>query len=74
MDYNHDSSQAFPVNDEEQQFNRLKAQLHEQLIGGMNMSLVRTVEPGWLREEFAAARKNCAKTTRDSSARRTANG
>jgi pilus assembly protein CpaF len=52
MDYNHNSSQAFPLNDEEQQFNCLKAQLHEQLIGGMNLSLVRTVEPGWLREEL----------------------
>ncbi len=38
--------------DEDQQFNRLKAALHERLVGGLNLSLVRTVDPEWLREEL----------------------
>ena len=52
MDRDSQGSNTSFINDDEQQFNRLKAQLHEQLIGGMNLSLVRTVEPGWLREEL----------------------
>jgi pilus assembly protein CpaF len=43
----------FPAaKDDEQQFNRLKAQLHERLVGSLNLSLVRTVDPEWLREEL----------------------
>jgi pilus assembly protein CpaF len=38
--------------DDEEQFNRLKAELHERLVGGMNLSLVRTVDPAWLRDEL----------------------
>ncbi len=38
--------------DDDQQFNRLKAALHERLVGSLNLSLVRTVDPEWLREEL----------------------
>src|SRR5580700_6854914 len=38
--------------EDEQQFNRLKVELHERLVGSLNLSLVRTVDPAWLREEL----------------------
>ena len=38
--------------EDEQQFNRLKLELHERLVGSLNLSLVRTVDPAWLREEL----------------------
>jgi len=44
--------QAVLSPDDEEQFNRLKAELHERLIGGLNLSVVRTVNPERLREEL----------------------
>lgn len=44
--------QAAPSSDDEEQFNHLKAELHERLIGGLNLSLVRTVNPERLRDEL----------------------
>jgi pilus assembly protein CpaF len=51
---NHDDHEArdSQLKDDEQQYNRLKQQLHERLVGGLNLSLVRTVDPAWLREEL----------------------
>ena len=39
-------------NDDDQQFDRMKAALHERLVGSLNLSVVRTVDPEWLREEL----------------------
>jgi len=47
------SSQApSHAKEDEQQFQRIKAELHERLIGSLNFSMVRTVDPEWLREEL----------------------
>lgn len=46
------NSAIAPSKDDEEQFNRLKAELHERLVGGLNLSLVRTVDPAWLRDEL----------------------
>jgi pilus assembly protein CpaF len=45
-------SSSPPAKEEEQQFQRIKAELHERLIGSLNLSMVRTVDPDWLREEL----------------------
>jgi pilus assembly protein CpaF len=52
IDLNSHDRQVSIARDDEEQFNRLKAELHERLIGGLNLSLVRTVDPEWLREEL----------------------
>src|ERR1700688_1737338 len=52
IDHNHHDRPLSSTKDEEEQFNRLKAQLHERLVGSLNLSLVRTVDPEWLREEL----------------------
>ena len=41
--------------EEEQQYHRLKAELHERLVGGLNLSVMRTVDPERLREEVRRA-------------------
>lgn len=43
---------ANAISGEERQFHELKSQLHTQLIGAMNLSVVRTVDPEWLRAEL----------------------
>src|ERR1044072_1765482 len=40
------------LGEEEQSLLRLKAELHEKLIGSLNLSIVRTVDPDRLREEL----------------------
>lgn len=45
------SNSDTPRHDQEH-FDRLKAALHEKLIGGLNLSLVRGVDAEWLREEL----------------------
>jgi pilus assembly protein CpaF len=52
IDLNEHEHAAVSRRDEQEQFHRLKAELHERLIGSLNMSLVRTVDPQWLREEL----------------------
>ena len=52
IDLNNRGIAAATPRDEEEQFNRLKAELHERLICGLNLSVVRTVDPDWLREEL----------------------
>src|SRR5436190_8736916 len=47
-----EGTQTISGAEEVQQFNRLKTELHERLIGGLNLSLVRTVNPERLREEL----------------------
>lgn len=37
---------------DEEQFQQLKAQLHERLVGSLNLSMVRTIDPERLREEL----------------------
>ena len=74
MDYNHDSSQAFPVKDEEQQFNRLKAQLHEQLIGGMNCRWSAPSNPAGSARSLRRGAEELCQNHAGLSARPTANG
>lgn len=46
------SSAAVSTGSDDLQFHELKSQLHAQLIGAMNLSVVRTVDPEWLRSEI----------------------
>ncbi|HEX4144939.1 MAG TPA: CpaF family protein [Pirellulales bacterium] len=41
--------------EDQQQYHRLKAELHERLVGGLNISMMRTVDPERLREEVRRA-------------------
>jgi pilus assembly protein CpaF len=47
-----DFNRSQPASDEEQQFHRLKVELHERLISGLNLSVIRTIDPERLREEL----------------------
>lgn len=50
--------------DEERQFHRLKAELHQRLIGGLNLNVARTLHPERLREELRrAAEELCSSHT-----------
>ncbi len=40
------------AHNEDREFNTLKAELHQKLIGGLNLSVIRTVEPERLRAEL----------------------
>ncbi len=52
ISHNHHEPPTPLLKEDEQQFDRLKAELHERLVGGLNLSLVRTVDPNWLRDEL----------------------
>ena len=43
---------ASSLNEEEERLLRLKAELHERLVGSLNLSIVRTVDPEQLRDEL----------------------
>jgi pilus assembly protein CpaF len=43
---------VLPAKQDDQQFQRLKAELHERLIGSLDLSVVRTIDPNRLREEL----------------------
>src|SRR5579871_282416 len=48
----YDGPETLAAPQEEQQYHQMKAQLHERLISGLNLTAVRTVNPEWLRKEL----------------------